>query len=55
MQGVAALLGLLIWLFPKSPIISIMIAASLASATADTLSSELGNAYGTNFFSYSYV
>jgi uncharacterized protein (TIGR00297 family) len=49
--GVAALLGLLIWLFPqKALLFQLMIAASLASATADTLSSELGNAYGTNFF-----
>lgn len=47
--GVAALLGLYAWFYP-SILIQIMIAASLASATADTLSSELGSVYGKRFY-----
>ena len=49
--GVAAILGLLAILAPAyADLFSLMIAASLASATADTLSSELGNLYGRKFY-----
>ena len=49
--GVAGILGLLSWLFPvKADLFSIMLAASFAAATADTLSSELGNIYGTKYY-----
>ena len=48
--GVAALLGLYAWIWPQSQILfQLMIAGSLASATADTLSSELGTIYGKRF------
>jgi uncharacterized protein (TIGR00297 family) len=49
--GVAAALGLLAILFPEREVLLVMmIAASLASATADTLSSEMGNLYGKRFY-----
>jgi uncharacterized protein (TIGR00297 family) len=49
--GVAALAGLAILLFPSvKPILLAAMAGSLASATADTLSSELGIIYGRRFF-----
>ncbi|CAN5624674.1 hypothetical protein BH10BAC2_BH10BAC2_13250 [soil metagenome] len=49
--GVAAILGLLVWLVPEQKdILVLMIAATFSSATADTLSSELGNIYGSNFY-----
>ena len=49
--GVAAVLGLLAWRFPEhSVLLQYMIAASLASATSDTLSSEMGNVYGSRFY-----
>lgn len=49
--GVAALLGLFGWLHPAYlPIALLMMAGSLASATADTLSSELGTIYGKRFY-----
>jgi uncharacterized protein (TIGR00297 family) len=49
--GVAGLLALLIIIFPKDiNLFIVMIAASFASATADTLSSELGNVYGRKFY-----
>lgn len=48
--GVAALCGTLAFLFPEYQQHFIaMLAASLASATSDTLSSELGNVYGTQY------
>jgi uncharacterized protein (TIGR00297 family) len=49
--GVAAILGLLAWLFPaNAPVYQVMLAAGFAAATADTLSSELGNVYGRQFY-----
>ena len=49
--GVAGLAGLLVVLFPHyTHILQLMMAASLASAMADTLSSELGTVYGSRFF-----
>ena len=49
--GVAAVLGAMILLLPVyKNIFMLMMAASLASATADTLSSELGNVYGKKYF-----
>lgn len=49
--GVAAILGFLAFLHPAyQNVYTMMLAASLASATADTLSSELGMVYGRNFY-----
>lgn len=49
--GVAGILGLLACFFPeKASIYQLMLAASLAAATADTLSSELGMLYGRKFY-----
>jgi uncharacterized protein (TIGR00297 family) len=49
--GVAAITGVLIFFMPaKTELLSVMIAASLASAMADTLSSELGMIYGRRFY-----
>lgn len=49
--GTAALCGILILIFPAyTYILQLMMAASFASATADTLSSELGMVYGKRFF-----
>jgi uncharacterized protein (TIGR00297 family) len=49
--GVAAILGAIAWYMPQHAILmQLMIAGSLASATADTLSSELGMVYGRNFY-----
>lgn len=49
--GAAAMLGILSFFYPaKSGMFILMIAACFASATADTLSSELGNVYGKNFY-----
>jgi uncharacterized protein (TIGR00297 family) len=49
--GVAALAGLLAWICPQHIIAwQLAAAASLASASADTLSSELGSIYGKNFY-----
>lgn len=47
--GVAAILGILAFLYPlHRDLYSLMLAASLSSATGDTLSSELGTLYGRN-------
>ncbi|OQP40849.1 hypothetical protein A4H97_14670 [Niastella yeongjuensis] len=49
--GVAALAGLLAWIYPQClSAWQLAAAASLASASADTLSSELGSIYGKNFY-----
>jgi uncharacterized protein (TIGR00297 family) len=49
--GVAALAGLLAFLLPHcKQLLTLSLAASLASATADTLSAELGMVYGRRFF-----
>jgi uncharacterized protein (TIGR00297 family) len=49
--GVGAIAGILVLLFPLNMHLWIlMMAASFASATADTLSSELGTVYGRRFF-----
>ncbi len=49
--GVAGICGLLTFLFPQyAGLWVLMMAASFASATADTLSSELGTVYGKRFF-----
>ena len=49
--GVAAITGLLALIIStEENLFRVMIAASLASATADTLSSELGTVYGKKFY-----
>lgn len=49
--GAAGLLGLLGWYYPaKDEFFLVMAAAAFASATADTMSSELGNLYGSRFY-----
>jgi uncharacterized protein (TIGR00297 family) len=49
--GVAALAGIACLLFPENkPLFLMGLAASLSSATADTLSSELGTIYGRRFY-----
>jgi uncharacterized protein (TIGR00297 family) len=49
--GVAAALGLVAWRYPAAaPLAHLMLAGSLGAATADTLSSELGNVYGRRYY-----
>ncbi|MEP7108623.1 MAG: DUF92 domain-containing protein [Ferruginibacter sp.] len=49
--AVAGITGLLSYFFPgQRELFQLMMAAALASATADTLSSELGTVYGKGFF-----
>lgn len=48
--GIAAICGLLAWGFPAySAVLLTALAASFASAAADTFSSELGNVYGRRY------
>lgn len=50
-SGVAGILGLIAFYFPEAASLCLlMIAAVFSSATADTLSSELGNVYGKRFY-----
>ena len=49
--GIAAVLALLsLFVEGYKPIFELMIAGSLAAATSDTFSSELGNVHGRNFY-----
>lgn len=49
--GIAAILGLLTFVFPLyENVLLLMMACSLSSATADTVSSELGMVYGKKFY-----
>ncbi len=49
--GVAGICGLLAWLFPQKVVaFQLMIAGSFSAATADTLSSELGNIFGRRYY-----
>lgn len=49
--GLAGLLGFASWMYPHySGYFVILVAACFSSAIADTLSSEIGNAYGHRFF-----
>ncbi len=49
--GVAGILGLLCFFYPaKVDVLRLMMAAGLASAAADTVSSELGTVYGKRFY-----
>jgi uncharacterized protein (TIGR00297 family) len=49
--GVAGIAGLIAWINPDQQIIAqLTAAAALASAAADTLSSELGSIYGSRFY-----
>ncbi|HEY1112133.1 MAG TPA: DUF92 domain-containing protein [Chitinophagaceae bacterium] len=49
--GIPALCGLLAWIFPENAsVFRLMLAAGFSSATADTLSSELGTVYGKKFY-----
>lgn len=48
--GIAGFIAFLVILFPEyAELLGIMIAGSFSAASADTLSSELGNVYGSRF------
>lgn len=49
--GMAGLCGLLAWYFPAyQQMFELMMVTSIAAATSDTFSSELGNVYGSQYF-----
>jgi uncharacterized protein (TIGR00297 family) len=49
--GLPAILGLLAFIIPDNALLAtVLMAAAFASATADTLSSELGTVYGKRFY-----
>ena len=49
--GLPAILGLLVFIIPDNVVLAtVLTAAAFASATADTLSSELGTVYGKRFY-----
>ena len=48
--GVPALFSLLAFLFPDFPSLTWAATAAIAAALSDTLSSELGNVYGKNYY-----
>ncbi|HMR82505.1 MAG TPA: DUF92 domain-containing protein [Niabella sp.] len=49
--GLPAIIGLTDWLLPSLPLHApIIIASCFSAATADTVSSELGNVYGRRFY-----
>lgn len=49
--GLTAVLGLLAFILPGNAVLAtILMAAAFASATADTLSSEMGTVYGKRFY-----
>lgn len=49
--GLAAIVCILSWIFPAiENVLPLLIAAVFSAASADTVSSEMGNAYGTKFY-----
>lgn len=49
--GMAGICGFLAWYFPEHQLMfEVMMVTSIASATSDTFSSELGNVYGRRYF-----
>ncbi len=48
--GIGGILGLLLYMFPSTEVFKVMLAGGFASATADTVSTELGNVYGKNYY-----
>lgn len=49
--GVPAVLAILALLYPSNQLMwEVMLASSFAAATSDTVSSELGNTYGKNYY-----
>ena len=49
--GLPAILGLAVYIFPHHQVLfRVLLAACFSSATADTLSSELGTVYGRRFY-----
>lgn len=49
--GVAGICGFCAWWFPgQAPVFQLMMASAFAAALGDTLSSELGNVWGTRYY-----